>query len=148
MSTTLTYDQGHDEILDFVKAAWDLGPINPVPFVDWEENLNVDPPNGATWARVKVDFSVGPGRLSHGPVDVGNQAMFGRAGILFIQIFVPEGEATSPLRQLGDHMVKALEGKHTTSGIKFIEVNYVSVGPDPLGSHAQVVAAFEYEVTR
>lgn len=148
----LTYEEARDFILDKFKVAWDANTsvINgSVPAVEYQ---NVSPSKNPladgnkAWARVTVRHATGEQRS----MGTAGGRIFTRYGIVTIQIFVPTGKQGLVLAdRLGKVAVDAFEGEETSTGnVWFRNVTYREVGVDGNWFQVNVIAEFEYDVTK
>lgn len=109
-------------------------------------NVTGGPPTGAQpWARLKIDFLQGEQPTL---VDGSGGRRFRQHGLLWVQLFVAEGNGIPALVDLCDTFKNAYFAKNTTNGVLLRKVGIGRITPDGNYLMGMVTARFEYDEIR
>ncbi len=139
-----TYEEARDDLSIFATSAWATAvtAIMPTPPLFYD-NLNQNPPDdGSVWGRLSIQHLDGT-RASLGS----SSARFRRAGMLFMQVFVPIGDGTLTSDQIADSLVEAFEDAGAIGNIWFRNIGQREVGPDGTFHQVNVEVAFTFDRT-
>jgi len=136
---SLTYAEARDEMLKQLTDAWVAHDSTlPMLYDDRPEDI---PGDGTAWARCHIQHNAGDQDTLAGPI--GNR-LFGRDGLIMVQIFAPIGKGLSKADELAKVVADAFEGQSTPGGVWFRKVRLREVGPDKAWYQVNVVAEFNY----
>jgi len=111
----MTYSAARKEIQAAIAAGYSTTDIA------WD-NVEYSPTEGQSWVRVSIQPN-----LSQIVAKGGANAKIRRFGILFVQVFVPDGEATPEAESIAEEFLSLLEAQQLASGLTFREavVRYI-----------------------
>lgn len=132
----MNFNDATASIIAFFNAGWaDLTPVA------WPDTAFITP-EGQTWARVTIKHNEAFQASMGSP----GSNRFRRNGIVIIQIFQPQGQASKDARAKADAAVDIFLGQTTSDGIIFSDVGAKEIGPDGAGWHQiNVTASFRYD---
>jgi len=135
-----TFLQARDDMMKIVTDAWvAANPTYPLVYDDMP--TDGPPETKLPWARLTLRHNRGEQETLTNAI---GQRLFGRDGLLTVQIFTPRGEGLTRAYQLAKVVADALEGKSTPNGVWFRAVRIREVGPDGGWFQLNVTADFEY----
>lgn len=110
--------------------------------IAWD-NVSFTPVNGEAWVRVSLQHNISNMVSVGGP-----NVKIRRFGILFVQVFVPEGNGTALAEQIADNVATTLEAKQMDTGLTFQETTKREVGVGAGWYQVNVSTPFYYDDNR
>ena len=132
---SLTYQQARDEITSLIHTPW--AQAHPTYVMLFDDRPGAKPDGNTPWARLTIRHNDGQNAA------LGNK-LFGRQGLVTVQIFTPQGEGLLTADILAKLVSDALEGKSTVGGVWFRNVRMREVGGDGSFYQVNVIAEFDY----
>lgn len=137
---SLTLAQARDDILTVFKTAWDTTSY-PAMYDDVDGD-DIPTDTSSPWARITVKHDKGQQTALCG---ADGSKRFTRTGVIIIQIFTPSGEGLSSSDTSVKIIQDAFEGKKSTNGVWFRDVDYKEIGPSGDYYQVNVIIQFEYD---
>lgn len=110
--------------------------------IAWD-NVTFTPVSGEAWVRVSIQHTLSD-MISTGGANV----KIRRRGIMFVQIFIPEGGGTALAEQIADNVGLTLEAHMLPSGVTFQETTKVDAGVSNGWYQVNTSTPFYYDENR
>lgn len=132
----MNFNEAEQDIRAHFSAAWsDLTPIA------WPD-LNFTIPDGTIWVRFNNAEFQGSQISMGSPTN----NRFRQFGVVTLQIFQPQGQASSDARSKAVTAINAFKGVTTTNGVKFYDVYSRNIGNDGNGwFQINVISSYYYD---
>ena len=129
-----------DEVVTLLLAAWVGKPLDVPNFKSVDEAaLN---PKADVWARLRIQHETG---RQTGLRNVNGAPLFGRAGTIIVQVFVPLGSGLKKAYDEAEIVLGAFEGRRTPSDVWFRNCRLQEVGASGNWYQINVYADMTYD---
>lgn len=133
---SLTFDEAEKEMRAFFNTGWASATA-----IAWPDE-KFTPPDGAIWVRYNSTETDGFQATMGSP----GSNRFQHIGLVTVQLFAPQGDASIDIRAKADDVLAIFMGKETTNNIHFYNVQVRQIGNDGAGLYQiNVIASFRYD---
>jgi hypothetical protein len=137
MSQSLTFIQARDDLLELIATAW----ATTGHTIKFPDKLFAFPNPAAPHAVVHIKH--GPSKQA--ALGTSGGSRFERTGLIITQVYAPMGEGLSEPYTLAKVLADALEGKQTSRGVWFRDVEITEQDSDAVYAQVDIKAMFIYD---